>query len=89
MKKRQNKQPALLTCRMCEHHYESERSKCPRCGVPNILFESKSFIKFEIEMERGLYRSIQERCIQQERTIEEWLVEAAEEFIMKGGRNGR
>lgn len=48
-----------VKCPICDLLYESGRSECPKCGAANLLFESPTYVKFEVEMERALYRAMQ------------------------------
>ena len=72
-------------CEVCNDQYEAGRSRCPGCGTLNKLFESASFVRVEIEMERALYNAIEEfrRTNVYNGTAEQFIIEAVEQRISR------
>lgn len=73
-------------CTVCNESYDAGRSSCPKCGTANALFESTSYIKFPIEMEKALYRAIETHAKRAGQTPEEFMISALERRISELNR---
>jgi len=75
--------PPQKRCPVCNHGYDAGRSKCPKCGTPNSLFESETFIKFAIEIEKALFRAVEAQGRKRGEGVEGFIIQAIEERVSR------
>lgn len=75
-------------CPVCSERYESGRSACPTCGTANVLWESPEYMRFEVELEKALYRTLQTWAKRKRLKTDEALVEILEKFLTSRENRG-